>query len=189
MKPAILTFSGPIASGKSALSNKLAQTFHWSRVSFGDYVRSIADARKIPKTREVLQAIGTELVTSDVEGFCNTVLEQASWQHGRPLIIDGIRHVDVLKTLQKLVAPMKLYLIFITIDRGVQANRLIKRGTDELLAIQTLELDVTEQQVGTYLRDIADFVVDGSRSVEEATQDIADWLQFQRVNNCRTITQ
>lgn len=183
MKPAILTFSGPIASGKSALSNKLAQTFHWSRVSFGDYVRSVADARKIPKTREVLQAIGTELVTRDVERFCNAVLQQASWQHGQPLVIDGIRHIEVLKTLQKLVNPMKLYLVFITIDEVIQANRLIERGPNELLALQALELDVTEQQVGTYLKDIADFVVNGSRSVEEAAQDITDWLQSQCVRN------
>lgn len=183
MKPAILTFSGPIASGKSALSNKLAQTFHWSRVSFGDYVRAIANARRMPKTREVLQAIGTELVTSDLEGFCNAVLEQASWQHGQPLIIDGIRHIEVLKTLQKLVAPMKLFLVFITIDEVIQANRLIEREPNELLALQALELDATEQQVGAYLKDTADFVVDGSRSVEEASQDIADWLQVQCVNN------
>ena len=183
MKPAILTFSGPIASGKSALSIKLAQTFHWSRISFGDYIRSVADARKMPKTREVLQAIGTELVTNDVEGFCHAVLEQASWQHGQPLIIDGIRHVDVLKTLRKLVTPMKLYLIFITIDKVVQANRLIEREPDELPALQTLELDATEQQVGTYLRDIADFVVDGSCSVERTTRDIIDWLQSKYVRN------
>jgi dephospho-CoA kinase len=186
MKPAILTFSGPIASGKSALSNKLAQTFHWSRVSFGDYVRSVADTRKMPKTREVLQAIGTELVASDLEKFCNSVLEQVSWQHGQPLIIDGIRHINVLKTLQKLVAPMELYLIFITIDEAVQANRLIERGPNELLALQALELDATEQQVGTYLRDKADFVVDGSRSIEEATQDVTGWLQSQCVRNQRT---
>ena len=177
MKPAILTFSGPIASGKSALSNKLAQTCHWSRVSFGDYVRSVADERKIPKTREVLQAIGTELVTSDVEEFCSAILEQASWQHGQSLIIDGIRHIEVLKTLQKLVAPMELYLVFITINEVIQAKRLIERGSNELLALPALELDVTEQQVGTYLRDIADLVVEGSRSVEEAAQDITDWLQ------------
>jgi dephospho-CoA kinase len=183
MKPTILTFSGPIASGKSALSIKLAQTLHWSRVSFGDYVRSVADARKMPKTREVLQAIGTELVTSDVEGFCNDVLEQVNWQHGQPLIIDGIRHIKVLKTLQKLVAPTKLYLIFITIDEVVQANRLIERGPNELLALQALQLDETEQQVGTYLRDIADFVVDGNRSIDEAAQDITDWLQAQCVRN------
>jgi dephospho-CoA kinase len=183
MKPAILTFSGPIASGKSALSIKLAQTFHWSRISFGDYVRSVADARKTPKTREVLQAIGTELVTSDLEGFCNAVLKQVNWQHGQPLIIDGIRHINVLETLQKLVAPMKLYLIFITIDEVVQANRLVERELNELLALQALELDATEQQVGTYLRDIADFVVDGSRPIEEATQNITNWLQSQYVKN------
>lgn len=183
MKPAILTFSGPIASGKSALSIKLAQTFHWSRTSFGDYVRSVADAREMPKTREVLQAIGTELVTSDLEGFCNAVLEQVNWQHGQPLIIDGIRHVEVLKTLETLVAPMKLYLIFITINETVQANRLIERGANELLPLQSLELDVTEQQVGTYLRDRADFVVDGSRPIEEATRNITNWLQSQCVKN------
>lgn len=183
MKPAILTFSGPVASGKSTLSIKLAQTFHWSRVSFGDYVRSIADARKMPKTREVLQAIGTELVTVDIDGFCHAVIKQASWQHGQPLIIDGIRHLDVLKTLQKLVAPMKLYLIFITIDGAVQANRLIEREPYELLALQTLELDATEQQVDTCLKGIADFVVDGNCSVEEATRDITNWLQSHCVRN------
>lgn len=183
MKPVILAFSGSIASGKSTLSNKLAQTFHWPRASFGDYVRSVADTRKISKTRKVLQTIGNELVISDVESFCNNVLQQANWKHGQPLIIDGVRHVNVLIALRKIVAPMKLYLLFISIDGDVQANRFIARETEELLSLQTLELDSTEQQVGTYLRDMADFIVDGSRSVEKVIQDIIDWFQFQSIRN------
>lgn len=179
MKPIVIAFSGSIASGKSTLSGEVAKKLQWHRVSFGDYVRSVAHSQGLAESRESLQVLGAEFVEKDVKRFCRSVLEQSDWQPGQHLVIDGIRHVKVLEILKQLVSPMKLYLIFISVDKAVQAARLAERKTQDLVMLQSLNLDSTEQQVTTFLKNMADFVVDSSHSVEETTQDITDWLHSQ----------
>jgi len=183
MKPIVLGFAGSIASGKSTLSSKVAEALHWPRVSFGDYVRSVARLRGFPELREVLQAVGAELVEDDIEQFCRAVLAQVNWQPGQPLVIDGIRHVAVLTALRQLVAPMELYLIFIVVDESVRAVRLLERGKSNPTSYQLLELNSTEQQVKGYLENMADLVVDSTCSIEEATKEVTSWLQSQCAKN------
>jgi dephospho-CoA kinase len=54
MNPAVVGFSGRIASGKSAISKALAADIGCRRVSFGDYVRKVAAERGLAPTREAL---------------------------------------------------------------------------------------------------------------------------------------
>ncbi len=177
MKPAVIAFSGSIASGKSTLSQEVAKTFQWKRASFGDYVRSVAQNRGIANSREVLQAIGADLLQRDMEGFCRTVLAQADWQLGQPLVIDGIRHVEVLDNLKQIVAPMPLFLVLVTVDESTRTNRLLERGTVDLEKYQHLEHDSTEQQVKSALANIADLVMDSGHSLEENVEQLVSWLK------------
>jgi len=62
--PAVVAFAGAIGSGKTALSKRVAELLHWPRVSFGDYIRKIAEKNgQDPKDRGVLQKLGQALVT------------------------------------------------------------------------------------------------------------------------------
>ena len=85
MKPIVLAFAGAIRSGKSELSSGVAGTLGWARVSFGDYVREVAQQRGLDSTREALQAIGVSLIAEGWEQFCRSVLSQAHWQAGQPM--------------------------------------------------------------------------------------------------------
>lgn len=177
MKPAIIAFSGSIASGKSTLSQEVAKTFQWKRASFGDYVRLVAQSRGLAESRDVLQAVGADLLQRDVEGFCRAVLAQADWQIGQPIVIDGIRHVEVLDNLKQIVAPMQLFLVLVTVDEAIRTNRLLERGTIDFEKYQHLEQDSTEQQVKSALANIADLVMDSGHPLEENVQQLASWLK------------
>lgn len=179
MKPTIIAFSGSIASGKSTLSQEVAKALQWKRVSFGDYVRSVAQSRGLAESREVLQAIGADLLQRDMEGFCRAVLAQADWQLGQPIVIDGIRHIEVLDNLKRIVAPMQLFLVFITVDKATRTNRLLERGTVNLEKYKHLEQDSTEQQVKTHLAEISDLVVNSASSLEASARQVIEWIESQ----------
>src|SRR5690242_7997878 len=99
----VVALSGRIGSGKSALASRLAQCLGCERVSFGDYVRAAALAKGLEPTGENLQLVGAALVEAGWEPFCRAVLAQAPWQPGQPLVVDGVRHVDALAHLKRLV--------------------------------------------------------------------------------------
>src|SRR5262245_37743225 len=96
---AVLSFAAPIEAGKTTVSTRVAELLIAPRVSFGEYLRGLARERGLEMTREVLQDLGEQLVRKDVRGFCEDVLKQQPWEPGRPLIIDGVRHIEVLEAL------------------------------------------------------------------------------------------
>ncbi len=125
---AVLSFAAPIEAGKTTVSTGVATRLVAPRVSFGDYLKRLARDSGLEVTREVLQDLGDQLVNRDVRAFCEEVLKQQPWQPGQPLVIDGVRHVEVLDSLAEILSPAKGYLIYINVDRTTQAKRL---KTDE----------------------------------------------------------
>lgn len=176
MKPIVLGFSGKIASGKSTLSTEVASSLGWQRASFGDYVRTVAQHQRLGESREVLQVVGASLINQGMEQFCQSVLAQANWQPGQPLIVDGIRHAEIVPILRHLVAPLELCLIFVVVNESTRLARLIERGSTNREQ-QQLEAHSTETQVQTVLPRMADLIVDGTRKVEELVLEIVTWVQ------------
>src|ERR1700675_4282407 len=103
LRPAFICFSSRMGAGKSTLATSLANFLGWPHTSFGDYVRSIADQRGAGQSREALQQIGDELVSKSLEPFSRAVVSRVTWQEG--CIVDGVRHLQVLRTLRELVTP------------------------------------------------------------------------------------
>lgn len=176
MKPIVLGFTGSIASGKSTLSSKVAEALHWPRVSFGDYVRTVAQRQGLNESREVLQAIGVSLIDQGIEQFCRLVLTQVNWKPGQPLIVDGIRHAEAVSALRSLVAPSELLLVFIAVNESTREARLIERGLTHCEQWQQFETHSTEAQVQTVLREMANLTVDSTRKTEELVLEIVNWI-------------
>ncbi|MFH7026652.1 MAG: AAA family ATPase [Heteroscytonema crispum UTEX LB 1556] len=179
MKPVVLGFAGSIASGKSTLSIEVALSLKWQRVSFGDYVRTVAQRQGLGESREVLQIVGASVVNQGIEQFCSSVLAQVNWKPGQPLVVDGIRHAEVVSTLHRLVTPSKLLLVFVAVNESIREARLIEKGLTYCEDLQHIETHSTEVQVQTVLSKMADFTVDSTRKIEELVKEIVTWVQQQ----------
>lgn len=179
MKPIVLGFAGSIASGKSTLSIKVASSLGWQRVGFGDYVRTVAQRQGLGESREVLQTIGATLVNQGIEQFCSAVLAQVDWEPRQPLVVDGIRHAEVVSTLRQLVAPKKLLLVFVIVNESTREARLIERGLTHREQWQQFEAHSTESQVQTVLPGMADLTVDNTQKIEELVKKVVTWVGVQ----------
>jgi len=172
-KPIVLGLAGKIASGKSTLSASFAKEVGWPYVSFGDYVRSVARQRGLDDSqREILQQIGASLVEQDCEGFCRAVLRQAPWQPGEPLVIDGIRHLQVKQVLEKIVAPSDFILTYISVDEQIRRQRLHNEGIDDPARIERIESASTEEQVKVELPRVADFILNGAEPLPKLVEEL-----------------
>jgi hypothetical protein len=154
----------------------VAERLNAPRVSFGGYLRKLATSKGLDVTREVLQDLGDELIRKDVRAFCREVLQEQPWRPGVPLIIDGVRHLEVLSAIKEILAPAAGYLIFIKIDHQTQASRLLRDDLRHEKSLEDLEKHPTERQVRSVLPDKASLVLDGTRPPEELTDKVIDFI-------------
>lgn len=174
----VVGFAGKIGSGKTTLSSRVAESLGWPYASFGAYVRAVAHQRGLDESREVLQEIGASLV-KDPETFCREILDQAAWRPGSPLIIDGVRHVEVVEALRRLVAPSSLRIVFIQVTDKARVSRLPEEEIKGVTQLQKLETHSTEVQVRTVLPELADLIVDGDKEPGELVEEVVNWVRSQ----------
>lgn len=174
MKNTVLAFAGGIASGKSTLSQAVAQSLGCPRVTFGGYVRTEAKRRGVSDDRKTLQRIGEELVAQDAEGVCRAVLAQAAWLPGSALVVDGVRHVNIVDLLRRLVAPSGFRLVHVSASEQARSRRLVSRGGNKS-ELRTLDTHSTEKDVPDRLRELADLRVDGENPLEAVIDEVSRW--------------
>lgn len=155
VKIMIIALSGKVGSGKTTLTAELASRLEWPRISFGDYVRSYAIQHQIEPTRENLQNMGERLLAEDAKQFCNNVLNQVEWRPYGKLIIDGVRHVNVLALIKNLVEPFKLVHVHVEAEEQNRLERL--EACYSFTDIQRIDSHSTELDVKDKLKQQADF--------------------------------
>lgn len=175
-----IAFAGPIASGKSTLSASVSDTFGWPLASFGDFVRRVAEACGLDQSRKSLQFVGDALVNHACRAFCEAVLRVAGWRPGVDLVVEGIRHLEALETLESIVLPSRLYLVYVSLGDAERRERLRARRAADSLSIEELERHPTEEQVKTILFNRADFVLDNDRPEEVVATEIVEWIRSLR---------
>lgn len=176
----VFCFSGGIGSGKSTLSHSLAEVVGWKRVSFGDFVRKKAKEMQLNESRESLQMIGAQLVANG-GNFCQQVLNDSQWKKDTNLIIDGIRHLDVLSILKRMVKPFKLYHVHIVADDATRSNRIEKRADEGNKTIYELDKHSTECEVHTILFTKADLIVNGNKPIQVLLDEIFAFLRLKGI--------
>ena len=155
-----LGFSGRIKSGKTTIARRVADELNVPFASFGDYLRTVAAARGLDSSdRTILQDLGQELFESDLSRFCTDVLFAAGWEKGMCVVIDGIRHVQVLVELNKILEPVQLKLVYISISGEVQAQRIKESGSR--YSVDVVESHSTEVDVMDGLNELAELHFDG----------------------------
>ena len=168
----VLAFSGKIGSGKSSVSMAVAESLHLPWVSFGDYVRKQAKAQELEPTRQHLQDLGQALLLADADAFCAAVLAQTpDVENG--LVMDGIRHSNVLRIIKRLVAPQQVIHIHLLLDEDLREERVVGRqGVVELDEQRRMSNHPTEEQVFELLPSIADLAIGSFDTLDAVVQKV-----------------
>jgi cytidylate kinase len=172
----VVAFSGPIGAGKSTISQTVADALHWPRVSFGDYIKSVAEEyHEDPNDRAVLQRLGQALVLADVDDLVEKVLRQRPWANANGegnLIVDGLRHAEVRHALVQKIRPNIFKHVFVTIDEDTRQQRVRDEDHIEPRILMRYDQDITEAQIPRILREYRDIEVNGRLPSQIAAKEV-----------------
>lgn len=175
----MVTFSGAIGSRRSELSSRVAAELHWPRVKFSKYIEKVIEGDGELVSRSTLQSYGQELVQHRLEEFIEGVLAEApGWaESGGDLIVDGLRHTEVLLTLRRQVHPSKVVYIHVTADPNRREEGARERGIEEDM-LYRYDRNLTEAQLPAILPAYADMVVDGALGFSVNVKKIVDFIEL-----------
>jgi hypothetical protein len=176
----VITLSGAIGSRRSEIAEKLAVKFNWPRVKFSEYIKDCIKADdEDPEDRVLQQQYGQRLVQNDLEDFVDGVLaKRAGWEkNGGNLIVDGLRHVEVLLVLRRRVTAASSKLVYIHVrpdplKREPAARERGIAGQD----IYRYDRALSEAQMNRILPAYADLEVDGALGIGLNLKDIEQRL-------------
>lgn len=166
----LLCFSGQIGSGKSSVSRAVAARLGWPQAGFGDFLRAeILREAGDYHSREALQNLGQRLVKADAEGFCRSVLAAGGFSPGVDFVVDGVRHVEIFRTLARIAEPSTARLLFLSADEAHRLERIADRGDENDFARAVTH--PVEAELRDQLPSIAHAVVDASRPFDDVVAD------------------
>lgn len=158
----VIAFSGALGAGTSTFSLEVAKRLGWQYARFSDYIRRYAAASgENPDDRGVLQRLGQALVQNHLEDFVRNVLELAAWKPGDNLILDGLRHVEVVVELRRQLgsgADLRVVHMVVGMESRAARSKAIE-GLQEA-AFMLYDKDATEAQIERVLPPYADLVLD-----------------------------
>lgn len=169
-----------MGSRRSDIAAKLASKFGWPQVKFSDFIKDrIKSDEENPDDRVLQQQYGQRLVQHDLENFVDSVLEmKPEWKiNGHNLIVDGLRHVEVLLTLRQRVMNLGSKLVYIHVrpDPLKRESAAHDRGIAEQ-DIYRYDRALSEAQMNRILPAYADVEVDGALGISLNMKDIEQRL-------------
>jgi cytidylate kinase/transcriptional regulator with XRE-family HTH domain/Zn-dependent peptidase ImmA (M78 family) len=176
LEPQVVAFSGQRASGKSTISTEVAKALNWKLASFGQYLRAKAKQQGVSESTENLQELGAAMV-QEPDQFCDAVLAFSGWQSGEPLVIEGIRHQEIMESLRRRVAPLEVRLVYLDVDEEERKRRLEKREQSTPDRTWAVESHSTEKQVKHILPQQADLRISTQETEEVVVHRIVEWVQ------------
>lgn len=176
----VITLSGAIGSRRSELAEKLAERFQFPRVKFSDFIRArIEESGENPDDRLLLQQYGQRLVQYDLEDFVTGVLAMSpDWSNQGNLIVDGLRHVEVLLMLRRITREKHsdLFYIHVRPDPLAKESGARDRGILEQ-DMYRYDRALSEAQMNRILPAYADIELDGALGVRLNLQDVEEKLK------------
>ena len=182
----VITLSGAIGSRRSELADRLADRLGWPKVKFSDYIRQrIAQSGEQADSRVLQQQFGQRLVQNHLAEFVEGVLAlaPANWTAQGNLIVDGLRHVEVLLSLRELVqekAGSKVFYVHVKPDPLKREEGALARGIQEQ-EMYRYDRALSEAQMNRILPAYADLEVDGAMGLSLNLQDIEEQLRLRGV--------
>ena len=193
----ILGLTGGIASGKSTVSAYLAQ--NGALIIDADLIARQVVAKRSSGLKQIVAKFGKEILTASGEldrkklgklVFSNKDLLQALTDITGPLIrAEILREIEAAKKAQVKLVVLDIPLLFetgyqtlcdkvmvVTIPSEVQLERVMKR--DNLSAAEARKR-IANQLPASKRNELADVLIDNSKSVAETYQQVLKWLKIE----------
>lgn len=178
MSSPVICFSGRIGSGKTSVSRAVADAIAAAWTGFGDFVRDQATAMGLdPTSRDTLQELGAKLIRDrGIPWLCIQVIGRASWDQRRPLVIDGVRHAEVLNEVTSQVSGHDTILVHLAFD---SLSYPARGGLDDESRLRA-EDHSTERDVLTVLPSRANLIVSSSKPLDIVVDTVLAYLRERR---------
>lgn len=193
----ILGLTGGIASGKSTVSAYLAQ--NGALIIDADLIARQVVAKRSSGLKQIVAKFGEEILTASGEldrkklgklVFSNKELLKALTDITGPLIrAEILREIEAAKKAQVKLVVLDIPLLFetgyqtlcdkvmvVTIPSEVQLERVMKR--DNLSAAEARKR-IANQLPASKRNELADVLIDNSKSVAETYQQVLKWLKIE----------
>lgn len=193
----ILGLTGGIASGKSTVSAYLAQ--NGALIIDADLIARQVVAKKSSGLKQIVAKFGGEILTASGEldrkklgklVFSNKELLKALTDITGPLIrTEILREIEAAKKAQVKLVVLDIPLLFetgyqtlcdkvmvVTIPSKLQLERVMKR--DNLSAAEARKR-IANQLPASKRNELADVLIDNSKSVAETYQQVLKWLKIE----------
>lgn len=193
----ILGLTGGIASGKSTVSTYLAQK--GALIVDADLIARQVVAKKSSGLKQIVAKFGEEILTTSGEldrkklgklVFSNKELLKALTDITGPLIrAEILREIQAAKKAQVKLVVLDIPLLFetgyqtlcdkvmvVTIPSKLQLERVMKR--DNLSAAEARKR-IANQLPASKRNELADVLIDNSKSVAETYQQVLKWLKVE----------
>lgn len=193
----ILGLTGGIASGKSTVSAYLAQ--NGALIIDADLIARQVVAKKSSGLKQIVAKFGKEILTTSGEldrkklgklVFSNKELLKALTDITGPLIrAEILREIEAAKKAQVKLVVLDIPLLFetgyqtlcdkvmvVTVPSEVQLERVMKR--DNLSAAEARKR-IANQLPTSKRNELADVLIDNSKSVAETYQQVLKWLKIE----------
>ena len=193
----ILGLTGGIASGKSTVSAYLAQ--NGALIIDADLIARQVVAKRSSGLKQIVAKFGEEILTASGEldrkklgklVFSNKELLKALTDITGPLIrAEILREIEAAKKAQVKLVVLDIPLLFetgyqtlcdkvmvVTIQSKLQLERVMKR--DNLSAVEARKR-IANQLPASKRNELADVLIDNSKSVAETYQQVLKWLKIE----------
>lgn len=193
----ILGLTGGIASGKSTVSAYLAQ--NGALIIDADLIARQVVAKKSSGLKQIVAKFGEEILTASGEldrkklgklVFSNKDLLKNLTDITGPLIrAEILREIEAAKKAQVKLVVLDIPLLFetgyqtlcdkvmvVTIPSKLQLERVMKR--DNLSAAEARKR-IANQLPASKRNELADVLIDNSKSVAETYQQVLKWLKIE----------
>ena len=179
--PKAMAICGHICSGKSRVINHLSNEYRWAVISFGNYVKHLAQRECLPATRDSYQALGQKLLEG--KGPKQFLLDVIEFHNPTsPLhLFDGVRHTSIIDELRQMYEGLSI--IYLQVSDAVRYERFLKRRKkDEPLFSLTEFLALSEHPIErgiSAIASVADQSIDGSTSFAQVLAKVKSLLEEQ----------
>ena len=165
----LIVVSGGLASGKSALANRLGQGFGCKVIRTSELIRRVRPT--VGSDRLSMQRAGNALDRQTRQTWIADEVAKEIRQRGSadpPIILEGVRKPAQMEAIQNAIGHRHVRHIHLLVDEGSQKKRYEKarREKDAHLPFERAIDDASEKQLGQ-LKRRADVVIDTNRYTQE----------------------